>query len=54
MKPTKASAEPAHHYTPEEMHNEDVAHEHVDVNISCAGVVDGRHVRDVVDRARQS
>jgi hypothetical protein len=35
MKPTKASAEPAHHYTPEEMHNEDVAHEHVDVNISA-------------------
>ena len=35
MKPTKASAEPVHHYTPEEMHNEDVAHEHVDVNISA-------------------
>jgi hypothetical protein len=35
MKPTKASAEPAHHYTPEEMHNEDVAHEHVDVNITA-------------------
>ena len=35
MKPTKASAEPAHHYTPEDMHNEDVAHEHVDVNISA-------------------
>lgn len=35
MKPTKASAEPVHHYTPEDMHNEDVAHEHVDVNISA-------------------
>ncbi len=35
MKPTKASAEPAHHYTPEEMHNEDVAHEHVDINITA-------------------
>jgi hypothetical protein len=23
----------AHHYTPEEMHNEDVAHEHSDINI---------------------
>ena len=34
MKPTKASAEAVHHYTPEDMHNEDVAHEHVDVNIS--------------------
>jgi hypothetical protein len=32
MKPTKASAEPVHHYTPEEMHNDDVAHEQVDIN----------------------
>jgi hypothetical protein len=35
MKPTKAPAEPVHHYSPEDMHNEDVAHEHVDVNISA-------------------
>ena len=35
MKPTKASAEPVHHYTPEDMHNEDVAHEHVDIDISA-------------------
>ena len=32
MKPTDAS--PAHHHhAPEEMHNEDVAHEHSDINI---------------------
>lgn len=31
MKPTNASA--GHHHTPEEMHNDDVAHEHSDINI---------------------
>jgi len=31
MKPTSAS--PGHHHTPDEMHNDDVAHEHSDVNI---------------------
>lgn len=31
MKPTNASA--GHHHAPEEMHNDDVAHEHSDINI---------------------
>ena len=35
MKPTDVPPEPAHHYSAEEMHNEDVAHEAVDVNISA-------------------
>ena len=47
MKPTKASAEPVHHYTPEDMHNEDVAHEHVDVNISAL-VIDYKFMFGVV------
>jgi hypothetical protein len=34
MKPTKASAG-GHHHSPEEMHNDDVAHEHSDINISA-------------------
>jgi hypothetical protein len=33
MKPTKASA--GHSHSPDEMHNDDVAHEHSDVNISA-------------------
>ena len=40
MKPTSASA--GHHHTPEEMHNDDVAHEHSDINIPAliwSGVV---------------
>ena len=32
MKPTNASAG-HHHHAPEEMHNDDIAHEHVDINI---------------------
>ena len=36
MKPTNpASAGHGHHYSPEEMHNDDVAHEHADINISA-------------------
>jgi hypothetical protein len=35
MKPTNAPPEPVHHYSPEEMHNEDVAHEAVDINVSA-------------------
>jgi hypothetical protein len=40
MKPTnppshKASAGGHHHHAPEEMHNDDVAHEHSDINISA-------------------
>jgi hypothetical protein len=34
MKPTKASAG-GHHHSPEEMHNDDVAHEHSDINIGA-------------------
>jgi hypothetical protein len=40
MKPTSASG--GHHHTPEEMHNDDVAHEHSDINIPAliwSGVV---------------
>ena len=33
MKPTNASA--VHHHSPEEMHNDEVAHEHSDVNVSA-------------------
>jgi hypothetical protein len=33
MKPTSAST--GHHHSPEEMHNDDVAHEHSDINITA-------------------
>lgn len=36
MKPTSGShGAGGHHYSPEEMHNDDVAHEHSDINISA-------------------
>jgi hypothetical protein len=34
MKPTDTRHAPGHHYDPAELHNEDVAHEHSDINIS--------------------
>jgi hypothetical protein len=34
MKPTDKRHAPGHHYDPAELHNEDVAHEHSDINIS--------------------
>ena len=34
MKPTEKHHPPAHHYDPAELHNEDVAHEHSDINIT--------------------
>jgi hypothetical protein len=34
----RAAAAGHHHYTPEELHNEDVAHEHTDVNIARISV----------------
>ena len=49
MKPTKAFAHRAgHHHTPEEMHNDDVAHEHSDINIRAIVMVDGRRRDRVV------
>jgi hypothetical protein len=33
MTPTDPGAHPPHHYTDEEMHNEDVAYEHADISI---------------------
>ena len=34
MKPTDTRHAPGHHYDPAELHNEDVAHEHSDINIT--------------------
>jgi hypothetical protein len=34
MKPTETRHAPGHHYDPAELHNQDVAHEHSDINIT--------------------
>ena len=36
---------PTSHHAPEEMHNDDTAHEHSDINVGALIVVDGRDVR---------